>query len=103
MRLEQVLHGQREQRAQAFDDLLSGHAFDEPAGVDLRPFAEVGERVAGEDCTMTRDPEDEVVALVSGEGFDADGQPITGRVPMRLAFAVDQPPQVVADPAFRRR
>ena len=78
VRLEQVLYGQREQRAEAVDDLIAGHAFDEPAGVDLRPVAEVGERVAGDDCTMTLDLEHHVVALLSGEGLNSDGQPITG-------------------------
>src|SRR5438477_8876053 len=72
--LEQVFYRQREQRAQAIDDLLTAHAFDEPAGVDLRPVAEVGERIAGDDCAITLDPEHHVVALMSGEGLNSDGQ-----------------------------
>src|SRR5438552_8461794 len=46
VRLEQVFHRQREQRPQAVDDLLARHACAKPAGIDLRAFAEVGERVA---------------------------------------------------------
>src|SRR5262245_33429067 len=98
---EEVLDRQVEQRAQSVDDLLARRARSEPAGVDLRSLAEVGERVARDDRPVALDPEHEVVALLSRERLDSDTQAIARGVPVRLAgLPFDQPPHVRADPTL---
>ncbi len=98
MGLEEVLNRQREQRAQAFGDLLARHARAQPAGIDLGAFAEVGERVTGDDCAVALDPEHRVVRLLSGECLDSDGKPVAGRVRSCLALVLAEQPDEIGAP-----
>jgi hypothetical protein len=94
-----MLDRQPEERAQAFGDLIAGHALAEPLERDLEAPAEVDEGVAGDDRSAVFDPEHEVVLLVSRERLDSDGQPIAGRDPVPLDCVVrSQPGQVGLPP-----
>src|SRR5438046_8256479 len=95
VRREHVLDRQLEQRAQLLGDLLARHARAEPPLVDLEAPAEVDERVAGDDRTLTFDPEHSVVRLMPGEHVGTERQPVAGRVRACLAFLLAEQPDDV--------
>jgi hypothetical protein len=63
-----MLDRQVQQGTQRADDVLARESRAQPAGVDLKPVAEVHERVAGDDRRVALDPEDHVVELLPREG-----------------------------------
>jgi hypothetical protein len=66
------LDRQVEQRTEALDDILARHVL-AIADPDVQSVAEVGERIAGDDRTGRREPEDEVVVLAA-RSRDAGGE-----------------------------
>ena len=72
------------------DDLLTRQ--NQPAGVDVKPLAEVGECVAGDDRSVALDPDDHVVRLLPRVRLDAGRQGIPFRIHVRLALPLFQQP-----------
>jgi hypothetical protein len=99
MRPEEVLHRQREQRAEALYDLLARHVWAKPAGLISRAFAEVGERVAGDDSPRgSRSRAPCRSASVPGTRLDSDRQPLAGRIRARLTLVLAEQPDQVGAP-----
>src|SRR5262249_34174434 len=88
------LDRQAAQRAEAPDDVVARHVL-AAAELDVQSFAEVGERIAGDDRVDRREPEDEIVVLAARVCVDAE-RPRAGTVKVSFAFAGAQPREVFA-------
>src|SRR5947207_15818836 len=85
VRGQHELHRKLEQRAQPSGDVVVGHVL-ATAELNAEPIAEVGERVAGDDRSDGREPEDEVVVLAARVRVDAE-RPWSGTVEVSFALA----------------
>src|SRR5919204_1673822 len=102
VRREHELDRQRKQRPQSFGDLLAGYAVLQHLSWDLEAATEVDQRIAGDDGTLTLDPEHEVVVRPPGKRLDPDRKPVARRVQSGLAAVPGQQPRDLgAMPAVR--
>src|SRR5947208_10779834 len=93
VRGQHELDRQVEQRTEPSDDIVARHVL-ATAELDVQSIAEVGERVAGDDCVDRRQPEDEIVVLAARVRVDAE-RPCSGTVEVSFAFARAQPGEVL--------
>src|SRR4029079_2596611 len=93
VRGQHELDWQFEQRPETSNDIVAGHVR-ATAELDVEPFAEVGERVAGHDRVDRRQPENEIVVLTARVRGDTE-RPRSRTVELSFAFARAQPGEVL--------
>src|SRR5580765_7146504 len=93
VRGQHELDRQVEQRTEPSHDIVARHVL-ATAELDVQSFAEVGERVAGDDRVDPRQPENEVVVLAARVRGDTE-RPRSRPVEVSFAFTGAQPGNVL--------